>query len=92
MKKWLALLMAILVSLTALTGCAQRPPEVLEPTLEAANSIVDAKVDDNGDLMKNRMQKEPNEVDVEPGFQCSHPYECWYYDYCHNPKDTPTNE
>ena len=31
----------------------------------------------------NRMQKEPNEVQAEPGEQCSHPYECWYYGYCH---------
>ena len=38
----------------------------------------------------NRMQKEPNEVIVQPGFQCSHPYECWYYDYCHNSINTPT--
>ena len=38
----------------------------------------------------NRMQKEPNEVVVQPGFQCSHPYECWYYEYCHNSINTPT--
>ena len=31
----------------------------------------------------NRMQKEKEEVTVEPGAQCSDPYECWYYDYCH---------
>jgi len=31
----------------------------------------------------NRMQKEPEEVAVPPGPQCSDPYECWYYDYCH---------
>ena len=31
----------------------------------------------------NRMQKEPKEVEAEPGEQCSHPYECWYYGYCH---------
>ena len=31
----------------------------------------------------NRMQKEPEEVMVEPGDQCSNPYECWYYGYCH---------
>ena len=32
----------------------------------------------------NRMQKEREEVKTEPGDQCIHPYECWYYDYCHN--------
>ena len=31
----------------------------------------------------NRMQKEREEVAAEPGDQCSHPYECWYYAYCH---------
>jgi len=31
----------------------------------------------------NRMQKEPEEVMTEPGDQCTNPYECWYYAYCH---------
>ena len=31
----------------------------------------------------NRMQKEPEEIMVEPGEQCTEPYECWYYGYCH---------
>ena len=31
----------------------------------------------------NRMQKQPDEIEVEPGEQCSKPYECWYYGYCH---------
>ena len=31
----------------------------------------------------NRMQKQPEEVRAEPGAQCSAPYECWYYGYCH---------
>ena len=31
----------------------------------------------------NRMQKQPDEIVVEPGEQCSKPYECWYYGYCH---------
>ena len=39
-------------------------------------------IDDNiWDL--NRMWKEKEEVRVEPGEQCTKPYECWYYDYCH---------
>ena len=32
----------------------------------------------------NRRQKEPEEIEVEPGDQCLHPYQCWYYEYCHN--------
>lgn len=35
----------------------------------------------------NRMQKEREEVQVEVGDQCSYPYECWYYDYCHGCQD-----
>ena len=31
----------------------------------------------------NRMQKELEEVQVEVGEQCCKPYECWYYQYCH---------
>ena len=35
----------------------------------------------------NRMQKEAEEVAVEPGKQCRTPYECWYYGYCHGGKE-----
>ena len=31
----------------------------------------------------NRMQKQPEEPETAPGEQCSRPYECWYYGYCH---------
>ena len=31
----------------------------------------------------NRLQKETEEVSVSPGRQCTEPYRCWYYDYCH---------
>ena len=31
----------------------------------------------------NRRQKEPEEIYIEPGDQCTKPYECWYYGYCH---------
>ena len=34
----------------------------------------------------NRMQKEPDEIMMEPGEQCTEPYECWYYGYCHGNK------
>ncbi len=31
----------------------------------------------------NRMWKEKEEIRIEPGEQCTNPYRCWYYDYCH---------
>ncbi len=34
----------------------------------------------------NRMWKEKDEPDIQPGDQCACPYECWYYGYCHTPK------
>ena len=34
----------------------------------------------------NRMRKEKEEPEQDPGDQCSCPYECWYYAYCHTPK------
>ena len=34
----------------------------------------------------NRMWKEKEEPEQDPGDQCSCPYECWYYAYCHTPK------
>ena len=37
----------------------------------------------------NRMQKEKEEVAAEPGDQCTHPYECWYYGYCHGENPPP---
>ena len=40
----------------------------------------------------NRMQKQPEEVHIEPGEQCTKPYECWYYGYCHHLNETDTNE
>jgi hypothetical protein len=36
----------------------------------------------------NRMQKEAEEVMAEPGEQCCKPYECWYYQYCHQTTDS----
>lgn len=35
----------------------------------------------------NRMQKQTREVQIEPGEQCTMPYECWYYSYCHQQID-----
>ena len=37
----------------------------------------------------NRMQKQREEVMTEPGEQCTHPYECWYYGYCHGQNAAP---
>ena len=34
----------------------------------------------------NRMQKETEEVCVPAGEQCTQPYECWYFGYCHQTK------
>ena len=31
----------------------------------------------------NRMQKQPEECQIETGEQCEKPYRCWYYEYCH---------
>ena len=38
----------------------------------------------------NRMKKQPEEVMMEMGEQCSTPYDCWYCDYCRRLKDTPS--
>lgn len=32
----------------------------------------------------NRMQKQREELQVSVGEQCTKPYECWYYAYCHD--------
>ena len=37
----------------------------------------------------NRMQKQREEVPAEPGEQCTSPYECWYYGYCHGERRQP---
>ena len=40
----------------------------------------------------NRMQKEREEIRTEPGEQCTKPYECWYYGYCHGENQKPREE
>ncbi len=40
----------------------------------------------------NRMQKEREEIDIAPGEQCTEPYECWYYGYCHPGAARPGEE
>ncbi len=36
----------------------------------------------------NRMQKQKEEPSAVPGAQCSDPYDCWYYGYCHPEPET----
>ena len=40
----------------------------------------------------NRMQKQPDEIEVALGEQCSKPYECWYYGYCHGQSSQTVTE
>ena len=40
----------------------------------------------------NRMQKAQEELFIEPGEQCTAPYECWYYAYCHHTEEEDPNE
>ena len=35
----------------------------------------------------NRAWKEKEEIQTEPGDQCTSPYLCWYYDYCHGQRN-----
>ena len=37
----------------------------------------------------NRMWKEKEEIRIEPGEQCTNPYRCWYYEYCHGMMNEP---
>ena len=37
----------------------------------------------------NRLQKQPEEIRTEPGEQCTSPYLCWYYAYCHGENREP---
>ena len=59
-------------------------PFVINDVTEQAKAYAKWVNDNIWDL--NRMQKEPEEVQVEVGEQCSKPYECWYYKYCHEDK------
>ena len=40
----------------------------------------------------NSMQKQPEEVEVATGEQCTKPYRCWYYEYCHQDQTTELSE
>ena len=62
-------------------GPDEEDPFVLNDVTDKAKSYAKWVNDHIWDL--NRMQKEPEEIDVMPGEQCTEPYECWYYGYCH---------
>lgn len=60
-------------------------PYVIEYVSEKAKAFSETVNDNIWRLGKIKFQKE--EVMQEPGSQCKEPYECWYYDYCHRPKE-----
>lgn len=60
-------------------------PYVIEDVSEKAKAFSETVNDNIWRLGKIKFQKE--EVMQEPGSQCNEPYECWYYDYCHRPKE-----
>lgn len=62
-------------------GEDEENPFVINDVTEKAKAYAKWVNDNIWDL--NRMQKEPEEVQVEVGEQCCKPYECWYYQYCH---------
>jgi hypothetical protein len=62
-------------------GEDEENPFVINEVTEQAKAYAKWVNDNIWDL--NRMQKESEEVQAEVGEQCSKPYECWYYDYCH---------
>lgn len=62
-------------------GNDEENPFVINDVTEQAKAYAKWVNDNIWDL--NRMQKESEEVQVEVGEQCSKPYECWYYKYCH---------
>ena len=62
-------------------GPDEENPFVPVDVTEEARSFVPWVNEHIWDL--NRMQKQREEVAAEPGAQCTCPYECWYYGYCH---------
>ena len=63
-------------------GDDEEDPFVVNDVTEEAQAFAATVNDHIWDL--NKMQKQSEEIDVPVGEQCSKPYECWYYDYCHN--------
>ena len=67
-------------------GPDENNPFVINDVTEKAKKYAKWVNDNIWDL--NRMQKEPEEVEAAPGSQCTSPYECWYYGYCHREEET----
>ena len=68
-------------------GPDEENPFVPVDVTEAAKALAPWVNEHIWDL--NRMQKEKEEVAAEPGEQCTCPYECWYYAYCHGERTEP---
>ena len=62
-------------------GPDEENPFVPNDVTEKAREYYDWINDNIWDL--NRVAKSREEPDVPCGDQCSNPYECWYYGYCH---------
>ena len=71
-------------------GPDENNPFVINDVTEKAKKYATWVNDNIWDL--NRMQKEPEEIDIAPGKQCTSPYECWYYGYCHPEEETDSAE
>ena len=67
-----------------LHGPDEEHPFLPEEITEQAKALAPWINDNIWDL--NRMWKEKEEPRTEPGDQCTCPYECWYYGYCHRPQ------
>ena len=68
-------------------GEDEENPFVLNDVTKQAKALYSWINDNIWDL--NRMQKEKEEIAIEPGEQCTRPYECWYYAYCHGERKDP---
>lgn len=62
-------------------GDDEENPFIVNDVTKAAKGYSKWINDNIWDL--NRMQKQPEEIQIIPGEQCIKPYECWYYGYCH---------
>ncbi|MBR1757714.1 MAG: hypothetical protein IJ744_03165 [Lachnospiraceae bacterium] len=62
-------------------GPDEENPFVINDVTQQAKGYAKWVNDNIWDL--NRMQKQTEEYQVEPGEQCERPYRCWYYGYCH---------
>lgn len=62
-------------------GPDENNPFMIEDVSKKSKEYSETINDNIWRLVKIKNQDE--EVMVEPGEQCSTPYECWYYGYCH---------